>query len=200
MKQENEIRFDVRIKNNLLCKAREALGLSPPQAARASGVNYHQWLDLESVKMSARSRKTGKWRPAAEKIAEFFKCTPDMLWPESLDGITTNRLTFDAPAHQLKQLSASLMGEPALLPDSVVECRQRNEAIAGALGKLNKQQREVLVRRFGLGDRDEQTQAEIAKELCLSTTRVGQVERDALRRIRETSKHGALSVFGNSGT
>lgn len=199
MKQENEIRFDVRIKNNLLCKAREALGLSPPQAARASGVNYHQWLDLESVKMSARSRKTGKWRPAAEKIAEFFKCTPDMLWPESLDGITTNRLTFDAPAHQLKQLSASLMGEPALLPDSVVECRQRNEAIAVALGKLNEQQREVLVRRFGLGDRDEQTQTEIAKELCLSNARVGQIERDALRRIRETCKHGVLSVFENNG-
>lgn len=55
--------------------------------------------------------------------------------------------------------------------------------LEAALGKLSPRNRDVLDRTFGLGGREKQTMAEIAKEMGKSRERVRQMKEAALKRL-----------------
>ena len=48
---------------------------------------------------------------------------------------------------------------------------------------LLPREREILVRRYGLGNQDEETQKEIAKKLHISRSYVSRIEKRALTKI-----------------
>ena len=50
---------------------------------------------------------------------------------------------------------------------------------------LNDREREVITVRYGLGDREEMTQREIAERLGISRSYVSRIEKNALRKLRE---------------
>ena len=60
-----------------------------------------------------------------------------------------------------------------------------SEQLAGLLDRLSPRQREVLQRRFGLGDHAAQSLAEIGRELGISRERARQLQEDAFRRLRQ---------------
>ena len=51
------------------------------------------------------------------------------------------------------------------------------------MGVLTEREKEILIRRYGLLNRDEQTQKEIAKELKISRSYVSRIEKRALTKI-----------------
>ncbi len=53
-----------------------------------------------------------------------------------------------------------------------------------AIGRLPERQRHVLVRRYGLGDQETATLAELSDELKVSKERVRQLQREAERMLR----------------
>jgi len=68
-------------------------------------------------------------------------------------------------------------------PPPTVEEYDLRDAIVGLLGGLTAQQRDVLIRRYGIGRARPETLAETAAALHVSRERVRQIEARALRTL-----------------
>jgi RNA polymerase primary sigma factor len=77
------------------------------------------------------------------------------------------------------RLKDFILGETSCdVPDAVIE-EKAAAWLREAIGRLPQKARYVLVRRYGLDDRDPATLAELAAELNLSRERVRQLQREA---------------------
>jgi RNA polymerase primary sigma factor len=75
------------------------------------------------------------------------------------------------------------------VPDGVIE-EMEAEWLREAIGRLPQKARYVLVRRYGLDDRDPPTLAELAAELKLSRERVRQLQREAEFLLKSGTRRG----------
>ena len=78
-----------------------------------------------------------------------------------------------------------LMAADTPEPTADLEMSLRAEALELALDDLPERESLVLRRRFGLGDDEPRTLAQVGDELGVTRERVRQIERDALRRLAE---------------
>jgi RNA polymerase primary sigma factor len=69
-----------------------------------------------------------------------------------------------------------------------MEITQLREAVEG----LRERDRYVLVRRYGLGGIEAATLTELSEELGISRERVRQIQREALRRLRDGEHSQAI--------
>lgn len=71
-----------------------------------------------------------------------------------------------------------------------------NDLVRATIDQLSYRPRHILVRRYGLDGRKPAPLAELARELGLSRTRVGQLQRDAenILRSRLMTRRGALAL------
>ena len=70
-------------------------------------------------------------------------------------------------------------------PDFVEEIslKENIDLLNEYMSVLTEREKEILIRRYGLLNRDEQTQKEIAKELKISRSYVSRIEKRALTKI-----------------
>jgi RNA polymerase sigma factor (sigma-70 family) len=81
-------------------------------------------------------------------------------------------------------------------PEEAVYLQQLNAHLYATFSCLTERERHVLVLRYGLdGNGQERKQADVAGLLKISVTRVGQLERNALRRMRHQGKSAALKDY-----
>jgi len=179
MNTTKTFRVDARIRNNLLIKAREALGhKTAAEAARALGVSYISLVGYEALSDSPW-RKQGGWKPSAVAIATAYKVVPELLWPDEIGGVKRTRtsMEIDAPAAFLE---APQTAEERMLDGS------RLDVVESAMDLLSPRQRLVLNHRFGLDGSEPMVLSEIAeKVLNCHRERVRQIEVEALKIIRE---------------
>jgi RNA polymerase primary sigma factor len=64
-----------------------------------------------------------------------------------------------------------------------VQSAMERDSLRKAVGKLPEDEREVIVRRFGLAGEDPKTLQQVADELESTRDRVRRIERDAIRRL-----------------
>jgi DNA-directed RNA polymerase sigma subunit (sigma70/sigma32) len=77
------------------------------------------------------------------------------------------------------RLKDFILGETSCdVPDAVIE-EKAAAWLREAIGRLPQKARYVLVRRYGLDDRDPATLAELAADLNLSRERIRQLQREA---------------------
>src|SRR5690349_7067252 len=74
--------------------------------------------------------------------------------------------------------------ERALDPTESAIAREERDEISAMLRLLPERHREVLIRRYGLNDRDAQSHKEIGQWLGLGEERSRQIEREAIHRMR----------------
>ena len=65
------------------------------------------------------------------------------------------------------------------------------------LGQLDEKERLIIDRRFGLGDKEPQTLAEIGADLHLSRERIRQLEERALNKLRRSRRARQLLGYLN---
>ncbi len=70
-------------------------------------------------------------------------------------------------------------------PLADLEVSLRTDALERALASLPERDRQVLTMRFGLGDQEPRTLAEVGKAIGVSRERVRQIEKAALVRLAE---------------
>ena len=78
-----------------------------------------------------------------------------------------------------------LMAADTPEPTADLELNLRSEALEQALADLPAREALVLRRRFGLGDDEPRTLAQVGEEIGVTRERVRQIERDALRHLAE---------------
>lgn len=98
-------------------------------------------------------------------------------------------LSLDEPVDdgpRPRSLEGFLVDDEATLPDGEVMHDQELERMSRSFGVvLTERQRRVLQRRYGLEDSEHRTLSMVGKEMGLSRERVRQIEREALRQLRE---------------
>lgn len=64
-----------------------------------------------------------------------------------------------------------------------VHNQENKKALLKYIGILNPREKEIIVKRYGLGENDEYTQKEIAKEMKISRSYVSRIEKRALTKL-----------------
>lgn len=130
--------------------------------------------------------------PTPEEIAaEVDKPVADVLKVLSLSERISS---IDIPiADNEKSLVETISASSSFCPDREIESNDLSEALNEWLCQLPEKQREVLVRRFGLLNHQEETLEQVGLEIGLTRERVRQIQVDALRRLREVLRKNGLN-------
>jgi len=131
--------------------------------------------------------------PTPEEIAEEVgKPVADVLRILSLSERISS---IDVPvADKEKTLVETIADDHGFSPENQIEGENLSTALNEWLEQLPEKQREVLVRRFGLQNHQEETLEQVGREIGLTRERVRQIQVDALRRLGDVlRKHGLSS-------
>lgn len=158
---------------------------------------YEQIKSLTTIENSLMS--TGV-KPSNEYLArmlgvseqEFYRLitTRGMMSTASLD----KKVDLESSGNDSDPTLGTLIGEEDE-GYQIVESRFATSALQKALANLSERAREVIERRYGLGDYEPHTLDEIGKVYGLTRERVRQIENKALRDLREIENIAELTNF-----
>jgi RNA polymerase primary sigma factor len=120
----------------------------------------------------------------AERVRELNQVLPH---PVSLDGFIGDE--------QDTRLSDVVADENALSLEWVAEQRLLADQIRDTLLTLTPRERQVIERRFGLGDDVDDTLTAIGRDIGVTRERIRQIESTALRKLRHPSRAKRLRGF-----
>lgn len=136
-------------------------------------------------------------RPSVDEISkELGMSEKDVR--DMLEG-TPSQVSLDAPVGEGAELRLEdLIRDQSLTPvDELLIAQSFDEQLQTLLGQLDEKERTIIERRFGLGDREPQTLAEIGSELHLSRERIRQIEERALGKLRRSQRAKQLLGYLN---
>lgn len=196
-----EFEVTIKIRNNLLKSRRLSLGMGLVEFAEHAGVSPSSYCALEGLRMApVCGRRFGKpglvWRESVKRLAEFHRCLPEDLFPDSVLAVTCPEVVKEIGASELCPLLGSQQAEcvmalPAPDPETALESEEMGRLLAGALDELSYREREVVRKRFDEG----LTYDEIGKEQGVVRERIRQIESKALRKLREKGRLERYSVL-----
>ena len=88
---------------------------------------------------------------------------------------------FDKDGNEIAIIDILKSPKPDFLDD--IDKKDHIELLKEYLNILNPREKEIVIRRYGLYDHDEETQKEIAKQLKISRSYVSRIEKRALMKI-----------------
>ena len=131
--------------------------------------------------------------PTPEEIAEEVgKPVADV---RKILGLSERISSIDVPvAEKEKTLVETIADDNMFSPEYQLEDENLISVLNEWLEQLPEKQREVLVRRFGLLNHQEETIEQVGREIGLTRERVRQIQVDAMRRLGDVlRKHGLSS-------
>jgi RNA polymerase primary sigma factor len=173
---------------------RQAVGRALSDKGRTIRVPVHMGERARKVGRAAGELALGLGRaPTAEEVAERLGWATEKV--KEVEEIPPDAASLDEPAS--KGDGASRLGDLVATqaapdaPDAVVLGEMEATGLREAVERLPEKARYVLVRRYGLDDRDPQTLAELAAELKLSRERVRQLQREAEQLLRTGTRRAS---------
>lgn len=98
---------------------------------------------------------------------------------------TESSISMDTPTSEYNHpLQDAIPDSVEIDPEIIMEGQSFHEHVIAWLDNLNQQQRDVIVRRFGLLGQDAQTLEEVGDNLGITRERVRQVQLDALKCLK----------------
>lgn len=189
-----DYRVDVRVRNNNILKAVEAIGYdSIPVFCKEQSLRYEDVNNLINMTRSPLS-KAGEYRQVTMDLMELLDKRFEELFDEQqMIGVMTNRAMREVKAEEIYSLMYE-QKDVDLLPFDVADRSQMAEAVRGCIKGLTEKEQLVLSKRFGF-DGPEQTLNEVGEYFGISGTRVQQIEAKALRKLRYPSRSDVLRDF-----
>lgn len=140
-------------------------------------------------KEQVKREKMGLPSITESEIMDKFHISQDsmtLIRAYSRNTVYIDRLIgSDADYHDTATFG-DMMTDTKPLPDEVVIENDRKERIERALNKLTEKERDVIIRRFGLLDQEQETLERIGRSYQISKERVRQIETKALRKLRSS--------------
>jgi RNA polymerase primary sigma factor len=136
-------------------------------------------------------------RPTVDEISKELGITEKDV-REMLEG-TPTEVSLDAPIGEGTEMRLEdLIQDEHVTPvDEALIARSFEEQLQTLLSQLDDKERVIIERRFGLGDREPQTLAEIGTDMHLSRERIRQIEERALGKLRRSQRAKQLLGYLN---
>ena len=154
--------------------------------ARTVRLPVHIVKEMRAMMRVKRKNLTSEGVPIkSEELAQLTNKTREEV--EHLTQLNESTYSADAPltADSLDFFVDSLRGSTEREPDRVLHLAMRRDALARWLRCLTPRQYEIIVRRFGLDGRDEETLDKIGEDVGVTRERVRQIQIDSLRILKE---------------
>jgi RNA polymerase primary sigma factor len=112
---------------------------------------------------------------------------------------TPTEVSLDTPIGEGAEMRLEeLIQDQSVTPvDELLIARSFEEQLQALLSQLDEKERVIIERRFGLGDREPQTLAEIGSDMKLSRERIRQIEERALGKLRRSQRAKQLLGYLN---
>jgi RNA polymerase primary sigma factor len=156
----------------------------------------HELYQFET-KVSHLTQELGH-RPTVDEISKGLGMTEDDV-REMMEGAPTE-VSLDTPigGEGAEMRLEDLIQDQTVTPvDEALIAQSFEEQLQTLLSQLDEKERVIIERRFGLGDREPQTLAEIGGELNLSRERIRQIEERALGKLRRSQRAKQLLGYLN---
>jgi DNA-directed RNA polymerase specialized sigma subunit len=124
----------------------------------------------------------GNWRPIALKVATFFGCSLDDLFPQSIRRVKKSEIVRE---FNIDELPEAIVAEvPQLLPspEDAVEVAEIRGVVQEAVASLEPRERDILSLHFGLAG-EPCTLREIATKHGICIERARQIEKQARKKV-----------------
>ena len=193
MNEHKDYRVTVRVRNNNILKLIEGKGISGTEVAKDIGMSYStisRYIQLRESPITAQ----GTVKQSAQRLCDYFGMLVEEVWSlEQLTPIECNIKEVEFSYQELTRLEN--ISDPILS----LENDQLKEQMDVSLDKLDPREAMVLRLRFGL-EGDVHTTKEIGDMLGITSTRIGQIEAKALRKLRHPSRSEVLLTFLGDGS
>ena len=132
-------------------------------------------------------------KPTTAEISKRMKSSVEKI--RDLENAITKMSSLDAPIGESGdgQVKDIIEDENIMAPDEQLESFISKERAISYLEYLNERERKIIEMRFGLGDGNSRTLAEIAREMGVSRERIRQLEAATLKKIRQIIKQKEIN-------
>jgi DNA-binding CsgD family transcriptional regulator len=186
------VHVDVRLKNNLLRQRRVEMGHATNASLCAQlGICQSTYGRLENMLANPRNKRGG-WTKTVRRLADYYRCLPEDLFPGDMPVLPTNRADS---AIEWADVARLVSGSKRLaLPASeLYDEGELSAAVGRRLATLSPREEDIVRARFGIGGDEPATLAAVAERHGISIERVRCLEIRALRKLRHAgNKNGAV--------
>lgn len=155
--------------------------------ADTAGIIRHPEHVTKSLRKISNARflaeSLGDRNPDADRIAALANLPPAKV--RTLLAVPEDPLSMDDPGI-VEEVSA-IADEDTPAPEEYAVVAQMQELVRDQIDRLTPREGAVLYRRFGI-DCDERTSAEVGREFGVTRARIGQIETDALHKLRHLGR------------
>ncbi|MBE0433339.1 sigma-70 family RNA polymerase sigma factor [candidate division WOR-3 bacterium] len=128
--------------------------------------------------------------PTVDELAKILKVESsavDLALSELIPPYSLDEAFNDSENPYIESVRLDIQGSDNLIsppPDEIFKQKIEKEKVQKALGRLEAREREILERKFGLGEYEPHTLAEISRIMNITRERVRQIHEKALRKLR----------------
>jgi len=191
----NDYRVAIKVRNNRILKAIEAVGGTPGQIwCEANGLSYTGVNNLINM-TSSPATTTGALTPTARKVCDVLDKLPEDLWSDDqIRPLEKNFTSVEMSREQVMSLMAP--DDTGYLTDfeGLIDRKRLGVALERAIDTLDGRRQRIIRARYLEG----KSLSEVAEEFEISRAYVQQLEARALRQLRHPSKSGMMRQFLDS--
>ncbi len=185
-----ELEVTLRVRNNLLKERRLELGMNQGQLAKAVPMVACIYGLLENLRISPKNKR-GEWRSYVVRLADYYRTTPDELFPDAV-----LRIVEPVAVRKLDAIDAPMLTTPhhLRLAESVDVAYDRDELcehLDQILSTLTPREEGVLRLRYGIGDDNQETHTlkEVGEVFGVHKERIRQIQECALGKMRRNERY-----------
>lgn len=185
----DEYLVKVTIRNNLILRRMKELGIQTQmELARLSGLSQIAVSTLIRMKKRPVHKINGQWLDVAFALSSALQAEPEELWtvPQRSMALDSNSREISMCEDAVMQLASGDLIERNLITSKLV---------AEALATLSPREQEIIHARFFDGE----TFKEIGDRQGVSTTRIRQLEKKAIRKLKHPSRTKELRQLLQQG-
>lgn len=176
---------------------RQAIGRAIDNKAKTVRIPAHVAEQLRRMERERERlrRETGD-EPSVEQLAKAMSVSPKKIL--QLQQAAQEPLSLDMLVGEEEDTSlGSLIHDQNVRdPEEVILEHERRKVLDELLEtELTERERQVIIRRLGYGDQDEQVLQEIGEALKISRERVRQIEQQAMRKLKDAARRRGLREY-----
>ncbi len=148
-------------------------------------------LPFHLIQKAAKARRSSSQKkietgasPGTEELAREVGISPEKL-EDVLHAMKTRLISIDTPVLEGKAQLSDFIADPlSVSPEEAVLHEDMTTELKVLLEVLDPREKNVLVKRFGIGGEEERSLRDLSREFGVTAERIRQIEKKAMEKIR----------------